>query len=636
MKGKREVSTRPDKVFNLATGEIPEARLYELVTRVYSLLAAAAGLLILFPLFLIVACLIKASSRGPVFYRGERVGKGEKVFTIYKFRTLDEGAENQIGARLLKDGEAHVTPIGRMLRKRKIDEFPQLINVVKGDMNLVGPRPIRPVFLEEAKREIPGYAARFAIPPGITGLAQLRHSYYLQPRNKLRYERIYTRNRSVLFDTWILLLTFTRLLSRQMTTLSLVLLMIVFALFLPEAVSEQMQIRVLGRSISFINLAILGMGIFFVLRYLRGDLVFLKTPVDRAVLAFLVVTFGTLLLQSASSSELLRLLKFACTGFGLYYFVANSVNDRLEDMKIYMKGIAIIAFISGLAGIVGFLLLRGEVRSETLRAGLDARLVNDFLTNRNVLISYFVLCLPILLAATRSFVSVTRKVAGLICFTASLAFAATFFSKRGMFVLGTTLLFYGWRHRREPATQFLAAALLTILIGHALVTGNPPWDFEMRIARAQEQLTLQATVLREHRWDLLLGTGEASWQMVDVPETIESREKLLPPAGVNNMYLTILLEYGIIALFLMVSVLVGILRTLYRGSHKIPEPVIREFLWAILCGLVGILINLFFFDAFRSTSVQIPFWIFAGLGMGMVLKLGPQRLGYYRLWHFRH
>ena len=102
------------------------------------------------------------------------------------------------------------------------------------------------------------------------------------------------------------------------------------------------------------------------------------------------------------------------------------------------------------------------------------------------------------------------------------------------------------------------------------------------------------------------------------------------------MYLTILLEYGIIALFLMISVLVGVLRTLYGGSQRVPEPVIREFLWAILCGVIGILINLFFFDAFRSTSVQIPFWIFAGLGMGMVLKFGPKRLGYYRLWHFQH
>ncbi|MFQ5457271.1 MAG: sugar transferase, partial [Myxococcota bacterium] len=437
------MSTRPENVFDLTGGEIPDARIYELATRVYNVIAAAIGLLLLSPLLLIAAVLIKASSRGTIFYRGKRVGRNEEIFTIYKFRTLEQGAENQIGARLLRDGEDQVTPVGRILRKRKIDEFPQLINVLRGDMNLVGPRPVRPVFLEQAKRDIPGYAGRFRIPPGITGLAQLRHSYYLSPRNKLRYERVYMRNRSILFDLWIMLLTFTRLLSRQMTTLSLVLLLVVFALFLPETVSEQLHMEVFGRSVNLINLAILGMGIFFVLRYLRGDLVFLKTPVDRVVMAFLVVASGSILLQASSGPALVQLAKFACTGFGLYYFVANSVNDRVDDMKIYMKGIAIIAFISGLAGIVGFLLLRGEVRSEALRAGLDAQLVKDFLTNRNVLISYFVLCLPVLLAATRSFVSLTRKTAGLVCFAASLGFAATFFSKRGMMVLGFTLLLYG-------------------------------------------------------------------------------------------------------------------------------------------------------------------------------------------------
>ncbi|MFQ5458403.1 MAG: hypothetical protein ACE5FC_08130, partial [Myxococcota bacterium] len=145
-----------------------------------------------------------------------------------------------------------------------------------------------------------------------------------------------------------------------------------------------------------------------------------------------------------------------------------------------------------------------------------------------------------------------------------------------------------------------------------------------------------ATVLRENSGDLILGAGTAPWREGEVPRTVEQRDKLLPPAGVNNMYLTILLEYGIIALFLMISVLVGILRTVYEGSRTVAEPVVREFLWAIVCGLVGILINLFFFDAFRSTSVQIPFWIFAGLGMGMVLKLGSGKRGYYRLWHFQH
>jgi lipopolysaccharide/colanic/teichoic acid biosynthesis glycosyltransferase len=630
------MSVRPDKIFDFSAGELPRARLYEMAARVYNFAAALVGLIVVSPVLLIVGILIKVSSRGPVLYRGQRVGKDEQVFTIYKFRTLGLGAEEKIGARLLQDSKEHVTPIGRILRKRKIDEFPQLFNVLRGDMNLVGPRPVRPVFLENAKGTIPGYAERFKIPPGVTGLAQLRRSYYLSPRNKLRYERIYLRKRSILLDFWIIFLTFTRLLSRQMTALTLLLLLVLFTLFLPESLSANLSFEALGRRVNLINLAIFGLGVFFVLRYLKGELIFLKTPVDRVVLGFVAIASAGILLEGVGHVAVVTLLQFACTGFGLYYFVANSVNERAEDMTLYMKGIAVIAFVSGLAGVIGFLLMHGQVRSETIRATLDARLVNEFLRNRDVLLSYFVLCLPLLLAATLYFRSRVRRAAGLVCFVASIGFAASYFSKRGMLVLGGTLLLYGWRHRRERTPQFLAAALVVVLAVHGLTTGHPPWDLEMPIAHVQEQLMLQARVLEERRSDLLLGSADGAWRPVEVPETVESGEKLLPPRGMNNMYLTILMEHGIIALFFLVSMLMGVLRCLHRGMVTVPEPALREFLWAILCGMVGILVNLFFFDAFRSISVQIPFWIFAGLGMGIALKFGQHRLEYYRLWHYQH
>jgi lipopolysaccharide/colanic/teichoic acid biosynthesis glycosyltransferase len=630
------MSTRHDKIFASPVAGVPEGGLYEAVTRVYNFTAALIGLIFLSPLMAIVAFLIKVSSRGPILYRGQRVGKDERIFTIYKFRTLEHGAESQIGARLLTRGEPRVTPVGRVLRKRKLDEFPQLYNVLRGDMNLVGPRPIRPVFLEEAKRTIPGYVERFRIPPGITGLAQLRHSYYLSPRNKLRYERVYMRRRSVPYDLWIILLTFTRLLSRQVTALTLLILMVLFTLFLPETVSQQLSIPVFGRHVSLINLAIFGMGAFFALRYLRGEMIFLKTPVDRLVAAFLVASGAVSLLHDAGARSIVPLIQFACTGFGLYYFVVNSVNDRANEMTLYMKGIAVIAFVSGLAGVVGFLLVHGQVRSETLRAGLDAKLVNEFLVNRNVLVSYFILCLPLLLAATRHFTSPVKRSLGLVCFVTSVAFAARYFSKRGMLVLGGTLLLYGWRHRRETPTRVLAAGLVLVLAAHVIVTGKPPWDLEMPIARVQEQVMLQATVLREDRLALFLGAGKDAWRDIALPETVESKETLLPEGGLNNMYLTLLLEYGIIPLFLMIAVLVGILRTIRRGVDGMKEPALAEFLWAILSGLAGIVVNLFFFDAFRSISVQVPFWIFAGLATGIAIKFGQQRRKYYRLWHYQY
>ena len=113
--------------------------------------ACLAGLafLCLLPLLGLVALAVKLTSPGPVLYRGMRVGKGGKIFTIYKFRTLVEGAEGNIGARLLQEHDHYYTPIGRFLKRTKLDEWPQLWNVMKGDMHFIGPRPVRPIFLDQ-------------------------------------------------------------------------------------------------------------------------------------------------------------------------------------------------------------------------------------------------------------------------------------------------------------------------------------------------------------------------------------------------------------------------------------------------------------------------------------------------------
>ena len=130
----------------------------------YTLLQAAiagGGLLLASPLILLVAVAVRLCGPGPILYRGQRVGQGMREFTIYKFRTLRTGAEKEIGARLLTTKDDFYTPIGRFLKRSKLDEIPQLWNVVRGDMNLVGPRPVRPVFDAEFLCTIPGYARRF-------------------------------------------------------------------------------------------------------------------------------------------------------------------------------------------------------------------------------------------------------------------------------------------------------------------------------------------------------------------------------------------------------------------------------------------------------------------------------------------
>lgn len=161
---------------------------------------AAAGLTLLAPLLALCGLAVLASGR-PVLYRGPRVGRAGEVFCMYKFRTLRPDAEQRLGPylgeELTRRTERELTPAGRALRATKLDELPQLYNVLRGDMSLVGPRPIRPAFFVELCAEIPAYWQRLVVRPGITGLAQLRLSRDMTWAEKLVHDLEYIADRSV-------------------------------------------------------------------------------------------------------------------------------------------------------------------------------------------------------------------------------------------------------------------------------------------------------------------------------------------------------------------------------------------------------------------------------------------------------
>lgn len=165
---------------------------------------------LLLPVMGIITLLIKLGSRGRIFYTQERVGKDGKRFTIIKFRTMVENAEILTGAVYTTDNDPRVTRAGRFLRKWRLDEIPQLINVIKGHMSLVGPRPERYVFIKEFEERIPFYAQRLAVKPGLTGWAQVKYPYASsieQTEEKLQYDLYYIKNMSVVLDFVILLKT---------------------------------------------------------------------------------------------------------------------------------------------------------------------------------------------------------------------------------------------------------------------------------------------------------------------------------------------------------------------------------------------------------------------------------------------
>jgi sugar transferase (PEP-CTERM system associated) len=178
--------------------------------RVLSMLISILGLLLSLPLLPFVALAIKFSSPGAVFYRQKRVGRNGKVFNCYKFRTMRADAEADSGPTWADDNDPRITKVGRLLRMSRIDEIPQLWNVLKGDMSLIGPRPERPEFVEWLSREIPLYHLRNSVRPGITGWAQVRYKYgnsLEDAKEKLRYDLFYIKNMSpgldflILFDT---------------------------------------------------------------------------------------------------------------------------------------------------------------------------------------------------------------------------------------------------------------------------------------------------------------------------------------------------------------------------------------------------------------------------------------------------
>jgi exopolysaccharide biosynthesis polyprenyl glycosylphosphotransferase len=167
---------------------------YKAAKRTMDIVIASMALMILTPLCLMVAFLIKISSKGPVHYSQVRSGKEGKPFNIYKFRTMKVDAEKDSGPVWAKLKDDRITPIGRFLRKSRMDEIPQFINVLQGDMSVIGPRPERPEFIDRLKGQISDYPKRLSVKPGITGLAQVHHRYdqsIADVRKKVKYDILY-------------------------------------------------------------------------------------------------------------------------------------------------------------------------------------------------------------------------------------------------------------------------------------------------------------------------------------------------------------------------------------------------------------------------------------------------------------
>ena len=178
--------------------------------RVFDLAVIIITYILLFPLWLIVWIFVPLAiwlgDRGPVFYAQERVGWRGKHFKVLKFRTMIQDAESQTGQVWAAEDDPRLTNVGKTLRRLHLDEIPQVINIVRGEMSLVGPRPERPALAEQFNLEVPGFSQRLRVRPGIAGLAQVRGSYWTDPSYKLKYDNLYIETMSPWLDIKLLFL----------------------------------------------------------------------------------------------------------------------------------------------------------------------------------------------------------------------------------------------------------------------------------------------------------------------------------------------------------------------------------------------------------------------------------------------
>ncbi|MBM6646063.1 sugar transferase [Bacillus sp. RIT 809] len=185
---------------------LPISKKYHLFKRILDIIFAIAGLVVFFPVIFIFGLLVKLETSGPIFYIQKRVGKNGIYFNIMKLRSMTDNAEKN-GQQWAVINDPRVTKVGAFIRKTRIDELPQLINVLRGEMSLVGPRPERPYFTSIFTKDNPDFIRRVNVKPGITGYAQVNGGYDLKPADKLRLDLIYIEEESIYTDVKIIFQT---------------------------------------------------------------------------------------------------------------------------------------------------------------------------------------------------------------------------------------------------------------------------------------------------------------------------------------------------------------------------------------------------------------------------------------------
>jgi lipopolysaccharide/colanic/teichoic acid biosynthesis glycosyltransferase len=605
--------------FSKGTQQTEEPQLTDIVQ------ATLAGLALVFlsPLFLLLALAVRLTSPGPMLYRGARVGKDGKIFFIYKFRTLLDGAEKKIGARLLneKDGDLY-TPIGRFLKRSKLDELPQLLNVLKGDMCFVGPRPIRPIFLQQFLAEIPSYGERFRTKPGMTGLAQARGGYFTHPRNKLRYERIYIQHRSLLFDGKIILHTLLKICHRWLSLGFLLLALFLFVSFTPAALLSSFYVSVAGTRFNVIYGVMVLCGAWLLGRQLPSErLSVYRSPVYLPMGFFLLCSLTAAIFSPDPIQALRGAGYYVVTGFLITLGIVNSQITR-GFVRRATNVVALTAVVISAIGLVKLLLTDyltfANASGQTGAALLDHTPgITATLESPMVLAAYLTLAVPYLLYRLAQAQEPRERDFWVV--GATITFIGILLTKTpvGLCALTLTVVLYMLKYSRPSLlvgfscaiSPFFFLSLSSYSVSSLFGLEGPLWE------------TWRKMLENDSFIHLLVGYGvrtlKESWDIVQAVSGLTA-----PP---DNAYATLFFENGILGELTLLWMIITVLRALYRAHQQAVDDEIRCLLWATFCSMIGFLVSLLSFNAFANLTLQILFWGIVGIGLGMVTHLNGKR-----------
>ncbi|MFN8545933.1 MAG: sugar transferase [Candidatus Binatia bacterium] len=587
---------------------------------------AAVGFVVLLPVTLLIAFGVKLTSRGPVLYKGTRIGRNLEPFTIYKFRTLLVDAEQRIGGRLLSSSDALYTPIGRFLRKTKLDEIPQLWNIVRGDMNLAGPRPVRPVFLATSLRDIANYAARFVVRPGMTGLAQLRGGYFTHPRDKLRYDVLYIRNRGMWLDVKLVLATFVKLLNRWMTLGLLLALVFLSASFAPWLFRTPFALTVGGFHLSFFE----STGLLVVAAALAAQipshrLYLYATPTNLPMACFAVFSVVAGLVGGDLTARLRDLAYFTASGFLVYFLVVSGEMNR----TLARRAARVVAVSSVLVSVVGLIELVVRVHAR----GGELIGIGSTVGSPVALAAYLVLGVPLVLTELCEAEGRTERDFWLVSTTLVAVTVLLTQTRMGLIALWLTGTLFSLRVSGRAFRWFIGGGLgfvaVLVLAGALhLAPATLGGEVERRVENTIGTVVGELASVRG-----LVGTAPGKGA-INVVEVAAGPEAAPHRVVTENMHLTLLVRTGLVGWALIMWVIGAALVGIFRGSNKVEDRHLGLMLWAVFSSGVGFLVSMGNFNAFYNPTIQVSFWGLLGVGMAIVTHLNGRRPTFNVIYRF--